>query len=89
MEKDPIFITSILTKQFRNMINVYLQSYPTEENTGLKDKQIWAIKNVCKKYTKQELLSKFKFLLSVDYSLKSGKIPAEILFDYILINLLV
>ena len=89
MEKDPIFITSILTKQFRNMVNVYLQSYPTEENTGLKDKQIWAIKNVCKKYTKQELLSKFKFLLSVDYSLKSGKIPAEILFDYILINLLV
>ena len=88
VDKEPMSICGLLLKQFRNMINVYLQNYPNEENTGLKEKQIWAIKNVCKKYTKSELLSKFKFLLGIDYKLKSGYIPSNLLFDYILINIL-
>lgn len=87
MDKEPMSFVGLMTKQFRNMVNVYLQNNPTTENTGLKDKQIWAIKNVCKQYTKQEVFNKFKFLLNIDYRLKCGELPADIIFDYVLVKL--
>lgn len=86
-EKEPLSFVGLMYKQFRNMVNVYLQNNPTPENTGLKDKQIWAIKNVCKKYTKQQVFDIFKFLSDIDYKLKSGKLSTDIMFDYVLIKL--
>lgn len=87
IEKDPMSFTGIMLKQFRNMVNVYLQDNPTETTTGLKEKQIWAIKRVCKNYTKQQVLDRFKFLSTIDLKLKSGELPAEIIFDYVLTKL--
>lgn len=87
IEREPMSFVGLMCKQFRNMVNVYLQNNPNEQNTGLKDKQIWAIKNVCKNYTKQEVFDKFKFLLSIDYRLKCGELPADMIFDYVLVKL--
>lgn len=87
IEHEPMGFVGLMYKQFRNMINVYLQNNPNEQNTGLKDKQIWAIKNVCKKYTKQQVLNIFKFLSEIDYKLKSGELTTDIMFDYVLIKL--
>lgn len=87
IEKDTMSFTGIMLKQFRNMVNVYLQDNPTETTTGLKEKQIWAIKRVCKNYTKQQILDRFKFLSTIDLKLKSGELPADIIFDYVLIKL--
>jgi DNA polymerase III delta subunit len=86
--KDPMSFIGLMYKQFRNMVNVYLQKMPTEENTGLKFNQIYAIKKVCQSYSKQQILDIFKFLCSLDVKLKSGELPTESLFDYVLIKVL-
>lgn len=89
VDKDPLGFAGLLLKQFRSMVNVYLQDNPTEQSTGLKDKQIWAIKRVCKNYTKQQVLDRFKFLSEMDLKLKSGEITSDIMFDYILVKMFI
>lgn len=87
-EKDPMSFIGLMYKQFRNMVSVYLQKVPTEQNTGLKSNQIYAIKKVCQNYTKQQVLDIFRFLCSLDSRLKSGELPADCLFDYVLVKVL-
>lgn len=87
-KKDPMSLIGLLYKQFKNMVDVYLQKNPTEENTGLKINQIYAIKKVCQNYTKQQVLDIFKFLCSLDNQLKKGELPMDNLFDYVLVKVL-
>lgn len=87
-DKDPMSFIGLMYKQFKNMVNVYLQKTPTEENTGLKSNQIYAIRKVCQNYTKQQVLDIFKFLCSLDAKLKSGELPSDCLFDYVLVKVL-
>lgn len=88
LEMDPMPFIGLLYKQFRNMLDVALQRTPTEENTGLKSNQIYAIKKVCQNYTKQQILDIFKFLCSLENRLKLGELPADCLFDYVLVKVL-
>jgi DNA polymerase III delta subunit len=87
-DKDAMSFIGLMYKQVRNMVNCSLQKVPTELNTGLKQNQIYAIKKVCEKYSKNQILNLFQFLSSLDYRLKSGELPTENLFDYVLVKVL-
>lgn len=87
-EKDPMSFIGLMCNQFRNMVNVCLQKNPTEENTGLKSKQIYAIKKASEKYSRERIYKIFKFLISLDEKLKLGNLPMECLFDYVLVKVL-
>lgn len=87
-ERDPMSFVGLMCNQFRNMVNVGLQKNPTEANTGLKSNQIYAIIKVCEKYSKEQIYKIFRFLYSVDEKLKTGKLPSDGLFDYLLVKVL-
>ena len=87
-ERDPMSFVGLMCNQFRNMVNVGLQKNPTEANTGLKSNQIYAIIKVCEKYSKEQIYKIFRFLYSVDEELKTGKLPTDGLFDYLLVKVL-
>lgn len=87
-EREPMSFVGLMCNQFRNMVNVGLQKNPTEANTGLKSNQIYAIIKVCEKYSKEQIYKIFRFLYSVDEKLKTGKLPSDGLFDYLLVKVL-
>lgn len=85
---EPMAFVALLLRQFSNLVTVCLQDNPTESNTGLKEKQIWAIKNVGKRIGKQKIFNVYKFLLGIDYKLKSGELSTDIMFDYVLFKVI-
>ena len=84
---DPVGFISLLISGFRKMIYVWLQNNPTEENTGLKSNQIWAINKIPKHYTKEQLIEVQKFLTELDYKAKSGQIDSEDIIDYAILKI--
>lgn len=86
---EPLGLYTILYNNFKKMIKVWMNSNPTEETTGMPNNQIWAIKNLKKMYTKEQLLKVFMSLLKIDEGFKSGKFPIEIIVDYLVITCLV
>lgn len=89
VDVEPLGLYTILYNNFKKMIKVWMNSNPTEETTGMPNNQIWAIKNLKKMYTKEQLLKVFMSLLKIDEGFKSGKFPIEILVDYLVITCLV
>lgn len=90
MEIDAIALISLLYQGFRKMIMVFLDKNPTPESTGLKSNQIWAIRNIPRNYTKEQLIQIFKFLSSLDIALKQGNLPNDNnqLSEYIIMKIL-
>ena len=88
LDIEPISLLSILYQNFRKMIMVWLDNNPTQESTGLKSNQIWAIRNIPRNYNKDQLIKIFKFLTSLDSELKQGNLPNNYLTDYIICKIL-
>ena len=84
----PMGLLILLYQTFRNIVCIQLNPAPTPDNTGLSQKQLYALKYSCGYYTKQQLLSIFEFLTSIDGKIKLGEMPMEILTEYILIKIL-
>lgn len=80
---DPVGFSTIMFNNIRNVINVLLQSYPNEENTGLKSGQIYAIKRYSRCFTRESLLKTFKIIASLDEMLKTGRISDSMILDYL------
>ena len=80
-------MVALLYGAFKKQIQVLLSKNPTEETTGLKSSVIYAIRNNPCAYNRNQLISAFDFLTSVDYEVKTGKTDTKILFDYILCKL--
>lgn len=82
---EPFGLIILLINNFRHVIDVQLAKNATAESVGVSGKQFWAIKNYsCWHYTKQELITIFNFLNSLDYKIKSGEIDTSLLIDYII-----
>ena len=82
------FIT-ILLNNFRYIIDIQLSVNPTPEYVGISNKQFWAIKNYsCNFYSKEELVSIYRFLLTIDNKIKSGNISYSIAIDYIICKIM-
>ena len=85
MEIEPLALISLLYQNFRKMLVVWFDKNPTPDSTGLKSNQIWAIRNLPRNYTREQLIQIFKFLTSLDLSLKQGNLPnMENLTNYII-----
>lgn len=81
-------LVSLLYTSFRNIIKVWLTKYPTETNTGLTNKQIWAINKLPKNYSKEQLLKIFEMLTGIDFRLKNGDIQENLINDYVITSIL-
>ena len=88
IDVEPVGLITLMVNNFRKLIMVWLNNNPTPENTGLKSNQIWAIKNLTKNYTKDQLINIYKELTLIDLKLKSGQLPANLIIDYIILKIL-
>ena len=61
IEIEPLALISLLYQNFRKMLVVWFDKNPTPDSTGLKSNQIWAIRNLPRNYTKEQLIQIFKF----------------------------
>lgn len=88
MNISPFALLSLLYTNYRNMIKVHLSPNPTPENTGLKPNQFWAIKKSYEGlYTKEQLVTIFKTLISLEREIKEGRIPTALATDYLLVRI--
>ena len=84
---EPIGVITVLYKNFKNILNVQLNSNPTPENTGLSSKQRWGIKNNSIGYfSKESLIDVLQFILSLDFKVKTGELPIDMLIDYVIVK---
>ena len=92
LRSDPIAVSNILLKNFRNLVlvspNSGLNTDAEFEAVGISSKQKVMLKRYYPKYTSDFLRDKIKFLSNVDLDLKSSKLDLtkDRLFDYILCN---
>lgn len=77
------FLT-ILYNNFRNIICIQLGINPSPEKLRLSQKQFNAISYSCGKYSPAQLKEIFEFLSHLDYRIKTGQLPTDILIDYII-----
>lgn len=86
---EPMPFIYTLYQNFRKMLMVWYNPNPTLENTGgLKGNQIWAIKNLPRNYTKEQIIEIFKFLTTLDCELKKGNLPNKQLVKYIIAKII-
>ena len=88
VDVEAVGLVKVLWQNFKKMIDVWMNPNPTPENTGLKSNQIYAIRNLPRVYSKQQLINIVSCLSEVDYKLKSGELDASTIIDYVLIKVL-
>ena len=85
---EPLGVVTLLAKGFANVIKIQLGKNATAESTGMSDKQFWAVRTYnCGFYTKDQLLSIYKTILSVDKKLKTGILSNDEIIDYLIVNI--
>lgn len=88
IDVEPIGLVTILKNNIRNIIKIQLGKNPTAESCGMKPGQFYAVSKSCGKFSKERLLEMFSMLTDVDVKLKSGDLPADMILDYIILNIL-
>lgn len=81
-------LLTLLLKNFKNIMMVQLQASPTAETALMESKQFYAIKNLPRVYSAEQLTKIFMFLSDIDRQVKSGELPTEIMIDYMIIKIL-
>lgn len=79
---------TLLTRNFKNIINIQSNPRISPESLGLNAKQFNAIKYNCGKYSLDELIRIYELLTSIDMKLKNGDLPNLLIRDYIIIKIL-
>ena len=88
VDVEPLALVTILYENFRNIITCCLQKNPTERNTGLSEKRIWATKKYAPKgWNKEDIIKAFEFMCMLQPKMVSGDIPEDLLVDWIVIHL--
>lgn len=88
IDVDVFGFMKLLITNFKRVIMIQLGKYPTAESTGMKSSQFWAIKNrSCNKYSREQLINIYQFLTDCDYCIKTGKVDATLMVDYIIIKI--
>lgn len=85
---EDIGVVTLLYNNFKKYMQVWMQNNPTPENTGLSSKQIWAINKLPRVWTAPQIVDIMTLLTEMDYRLKSGLIPVNMIRDYLVVNLL-
>ena len=87
-EIEPILAISLIQSNLKKLCKVWLNKAPNPDNTGLKSNQIWAINNLPRTYTKEQLVKAFEIVSGLDRKIKSGEFPIELTIDYIIVKLM-
>ena len=85
---EPLGVVTLLYKNFKNIIDMQLGINPTAESLGLSTKQYYALKYRVGIYNQEQLINILLMLSEIDCKLKTGFLPAELILDYVLINIL-
>lgn len=88
IDVEPVGLVTVLSNNFKKLIKVWLAKNPTEASIGLKNNQIWAINRQPHTYSKEQLLKVLKTINEVEYKLKSGEIPENLIIDYLITSTL-
>lgn len=88
MDTNPFGILTLLINNFRNLILVKANLNPTVDNTGLDNKKLYAIKKTSTPFTVAQITTIFEMLCNIDYRIKSGELPTELVVDYIMLKIL-
>ena len=87
-EIEPISAMSLIQSNLKKLCKVWLNKAPNPDNTGLKSNQIWAINNLPRTYTKEQLVKAFEIVSGLDRKIKAGEFPIELTIDYIVVKLM-
>ena len=88
IDVEPTGVVTVLYKNFKNIINIQMDSKSTPESLGLSYKQFMAIKRNCGVYNSNDLIRIFELVSSIDYKLKSGYLANEEIVDYLITNIM-
>lgn len=85
---EDIGVVTVLYQNFRKLLQVWMSNNPTPESTGLSSKQIYAIRKLPRVWNEKQLVDILELLTSIDFRIKSGTMPMNILRDYLVVNIL-
>lgn len=88
IDVEPLGVVTLLYNNVKKLIQVWLNSNPTPEDTGLSSKQIYAINKLPRVWSQDNLIDIFKFLTDIDHEIKTGNMPMDILRDYVVVKTL-
>lgn len=83
---DPYGLITLLLKQFKNIVDVKMGTLHAKD-IGMSDKQYLAIKKY-NLYSPNELVNIMDLLTEVDYRIKSGELPIDLVIDYLICNIM-
>lgn len=85
---EAIGVVTVLYQNFKKLLQVWGSKNPTPESTGLNSKQIYAINKLPRVWNESQLVDILELISSIDYKIKIGAMPMNILRDYLVINIL-
>ena len=88
IDLEPMGLITLLTRQFKNIIDIQLGNNPTPDKLGLQPKQFNAIKYSCGKFSSDRLIYIYDLLTGIDYRLKSGLLDNDKIIDYVICNIM-
>ena len=88
IDLEPVGLVTLLTRQFKNIIDIQMGNNPTPDKLGLSPKQFNAIRYQCGKYNSERLIYIYDLLTKIDYRLKSGLLDSNKIIDYVICNIM-
>ena len=85
---EDIGVVTLMYQNFKKLLQVWTQSNPTTESTGLSPKQIYAISKLPRVWAQYQLVEILEFITSIDFKIKTGVMPMNILRDYVVFKIL-
>lgn len=89
IDVEPFGLLTLMTKNFRQLIDIQLAINPTAESVGVSDKQFWVLKKYNSGYyNREELVKIYKWLLDIDKRIKNGELDTKYLNEYIITKII-
>lgn len=89
IDVEPFGLLTLMTKNFRQLIDIQLAINPTAESAGVSDKQFWVLKKYNSGYyNREELVKIYKWLLDIDKRIKNGELDTKYLNEYIITKII-
>lgn len=89
IDLEPAGVVTLLYKNFRIITQLQMNPKVTYEQLGISQKQLNAIKYYnLNHYSNSELVNILELLTSIDYKLKSGLLPYDMIIDYVIDRIL-
>nr|DAX39550.1 MAG TPA: DNA polymerase III, delta subunit [Caudoviricetes sp.] len=89
IDVEPFGLLTLMTKNFRQLIDIQLAINPTAESVRVSDKQFWVLKKYNSGYyNREELVKIYKWLLDIDKRIKNGELDTKYLNEYIITKII-